>query len=126
MYKIKLIMPALYLSIIGYYGSSLGTLPKILGIWIGFVSASIPALLNSLVQIILLTYILWTAIAKPYFKNEKVLFTLSLIILGTNAFTHILVLSQTPRDVIIYSVITVLLFFISLGYYGYKVFKYDS
>ena len=119
-------MSALYLSIIGYYGSSLGTLPKILGMWFGFISGSMPALLNSLVQIILLAYILWNAITKPYFKNEKVLFTLSLIILGTNAFMHILVLSQTPRDVIIYSVITVLLFFISLGYYGYKVFKYDS
>ena len=125
MLKIKLIMSALYLSIIGYYGSSLGTLPKIMGIWIGILTTSMPSILNSLIQIILLLFILWTAIFKPYFQSEKTLFILSLIILGMNALLHIMVLPQTPSGVIIYSLITVLLFFISLGYYGYKVFRHS-
>ncbi len=103
-------MSALYLSIIGYYGSSLGTLPKIMGIWIGILTTSIPSILNSLIQIILLLFILWTAIFKPYFQSEKTLFILSLIILGMNALLHIMVLPQTPSGVIIYSLITVLLF----------------
>lgn len=118
-------MSALYLSIIGYYGSSLGTLPKIMGIWIGILTTSMPSILNSLIQIILLLFILWTAIFKPYFQSEKTLFILSLIILGMNALLHIMVLPQTPSGVIIYSLITVLLFFISLGYYGYKVFRHS-
>ena len=119
-------MSALYLSIIGYFGSTFGTLPKIASIWIGFISGSIPALLNFLAQIILLVFIIYTAIAKPYFRNEKALFLLSLIVLGANAFLHILVLNQTPREILIFSVGSILLFYSSLGYYGYKVFKFDS
>jgi hypothetical protein len=123
MLKIKLITAFLYLSIIGYYGSSLGSVPQIIGLCIGFIIGSVPAVLNSLAQILLIVYIIWTAIARPYFKNEKILFITSSIILGANAFMHLLVLGKTPKTLIVYSIITVILFFTSLCFYAYKVFK---
>lgn len=111
--KAKLITSLTFLLILGYYGSSFGLLLRAMGIWIGFISGSFPAMINSVFQFTVIIYIIWTALVKPHCKSERTLFIISFIVLGFNAMTNILALRKSPKKVITYSIITIF-FYISL------------
>ncbi|WP_423147040.1 hypothetical protein [Rubrolithibacter danxiaensis] len=126
MTKIKLITAFLYLIILGYYGETFGTLPQMAGMFISFASGTVLGMVNTLFQLIALIFLVYTAIARPYYRNEKSLYLFCLFIFGINAIAHLFVLQSVTLITAVLSVTTVILFFFSIGAYGKTVLKAHS
>ena len=128
MIRSKILTGLFFLTTVGFYGEAFGYQPKLTGLFFVFAMGSVFGMLNSVLQICLVFYLLYSAIAKPYYIQEKNLFLITSVVLGLNCLLNFssLPLASHSKLTVLIIVITNTLFIISLVVYGRKAMSKNS